>query len=116
LHITDKRGQEELIEEILKIIEEYKVKSILIGRPQQFKNTYKKSIEKIDRFVNKLSLKTSLPVIFQDESYSTTEAQNMLISLGQSSRSSKHKIDMISATLFLQEFLNSEQQKNENIN
>lgn len=116
LHITDRRGQDQIIDDILNIIEQYKVKSILVGKPQQFKKTYQKSIEKIDRFVKKLSLRTTLPVIFQDESYSTTEAQNMLISLGQSSRSSKSKIDMISATLFLQEFLNSEQQKNEDTN
>ena len=36
LYITKKRGQEEVILDILKIIDEYKVQSILIGKPQIF--------------------------------------------------------------------------------
>ena len=40
----------------------------------------------------------------------------MLLSLGQNTKSTKSKIDMISATVFLQEFLNSKQNKNEKPN
>ena len=116
LYITKKRGQEEVILDILKIIDEYKVQSILIGKPQIFETQYKKSSDKIDKFVKKLSLKTTLPILFQDESYSTTQAQNMLLSLGQNSKSSKGKIDMISATVFLQDFLNSISKENEKHN
>ena len=107
LRITKNRGINEILEDILLIVDEYKVKSILIGKPQQFKEAYSKSIKKIDSFAKKLTDVTDIPVIFQDESYSTIQAQNMLLSLGQSTRSSREKIDMISATLFLQEFLNS---------
>ena len=116
LYITKKRGQEDVILDILKIIDEYKVQSILIGKPQIFETQYKKSSDKIDKFVKKLSLKTTLPILFQDESYSTTQAQNMLLSLGQNSKSSKGKIDMISATVFLQDFLNSISKENEKHN
>jgi putative Holliday junction resolvase len=107
LKITKNRGINEILEDILLIVDEYKIKSILIGRPQEFEKTYSKSIKKIDSFAKKLTDITDIPVIFQDESYSTIQAQNMLLSLGQSTRSSREKIDMISATLFLQEFLNS---------
>ncbi len=37
----------------------------------------------------------------------------MLLSLGQNIKSSREKIDMISATMFLQEFLNSNYKGNE---
>ena len=40
----------------------------------------------------------------------------MLLSLGQNSKSSKGKIDMISATVFLQDFLNSIKKENEKHN
>ena len=116
LKITKRRNQESIIEEILIFVEQYKVKSILVGKPQILKKEHIKSAEKIDNFVKKLSLKTTLPIILQDETYSTTQSQNMLISLGQSTKSTKGKIDMISATVFLQEFLNSENQKNEKHN
>ena len=67
-----------------------------------------------DALIRKLSLilrlikeKISLPVITTDESFSTREAQNMLLSTGQNIKSTRKKIDKISATVFLQEFLNS---------
>jgi putative holliday junction resolvase len=116
LEITEKRKVENIIEDIVKLIDEYRVKTILIGLPQIFIEKHKESNKRIEKFKNLLSQKTSIPIIFQDESYSTTEAQNMLLSLGQSSKSTKNKIDKISATVFLQEFLNSESKNNENHN
>lgn len=107
LKITKNRGIDDILEDILLIAEEYKVKTILIGKPQIFKDEYKYSVGKIERFAKKLTDITNIPVIFQDESYSTIQSQNMLLSLGQNIKSSREKIDMISATMFLQEFLNS---------
>ncbi len=112
LEITKRRNVEKVLEDIKSICEEYRVKTILIGKPQAFTTAQEKSVEKIERFSKKLSTVIDLPVIYQDESYSTTEAQNMLLSLGQNTRSSKNKIDMIAASVFLQEFLNSERKNN----
>ena len=95
LRITDRHGVNKILEDILLIVDEYRVKSILIGMPQQFEYSYSKSINKIKSFAKKLADMTDKPIIFQDESYSTTQAQNMLLSLGQSTRSSKGKIDKI---------------------
>lgn len=111
LRITKRRGLNQIFDDILLVVEEYRIKTILIGKPQVFQDTYAKSVKKIETFAKKLSELINIPVVFQDESYSTIQAQNMLLSLGQSSRSSKGKIDMISATLFLQDFLNSEKKE-----
>ena len=111
LRITKRRGLNEIFDDILLVVEEYKIKTILIGKPQVFQDSYTKSVKKIETFAKKLSELINIPVVFQDESYSTIQAQNMLLSLGQSSRSSKGKIDMISATLFLQDFLNSDKKE-----
>jgi len=113
LHITQNRNIDILIEDILNIAKEYRVKTILIGSPQIFDSKHEKTTKNIQKFVDKISILTDLPVITYDESYSTTQAQNMLLSLGQNTKSSKGKIDKIAATVFLQEFLNSESQKNE---
>ena len=112
-NVTKNIGVDKIIEEIKQIIEEYKVKTIIIGRPQTFQSTYKKSLKRIDSFAQKIKDDIDIPVIFYDESYSTIQAQNMLLSLGQNTKSTRGKIDMISATVFLQEFLNSKQNKNE---
>lgn len=113
LNVTKNTGIDKIIEEIRAIIEEYRIKTILIGRPQAFQSTYNKSLKRIDSFAQKIKDNINIPVIFYDESYSTIQAQNMLLSLGQNTKSTRGKIDMISATVFLQEFLNSKQNKNE---
>jgi len=107
LTITERHDIDQVLEDILLIVDEYKVKGILVGMPQELKKTYSKSIKKIKNFAKKLTDLTNIPVTFQDETYSTIQAQNMLLSLGQNTKSSRKKIDMISATVFLQEFLNS---------
>jgi RNase H-fold protein (predicted Holliday junction resolvase) len=66
-------------------------------------------------FEDLLTQHTDLPILTTDESFSTIEAQNMLLSTGQNTKSTKGKIDKISATVFLQEFLNSNHQKNGSI-
>lgn len=114
LEKTKNRDINILIEDIVNILEEYRVKTILIGSPQIFQTTYIQTEKKIKKFGDLLKQKTSLPIIYHDESYSTSEAQNMLLSLGQNTKSTRHKIDKIAATVFLQEFLNSKQSTNEN--
>ena len=116
LHITEKKDEDTVIKEILDIAKEYRVKTILLGMPQEFEKQYIKTTKRIDFFKEKITQLTDIPVITYDESYSTTEAKNMLLSLGQNSKSSKHKIDKVAATVFLQEFLNSNTSNNENDN
>ncbi len=108
LRITKNRNIDHLLNEIRDIIKHYNVKRIVVGKPQIFQDSYKQSAYKVEKFVIKLKEIVNIPIIFQDESYSTTQAQNMLTSLGQSTKKSRNKIDMISATVFLQDFLNSE--------
>ena len=108
LSITKKRNIDSIIEEILQLCSEYKIKSILVGKPQEFVESHKKTTKKIDVFVDKLKRCTEIPILTYDEAYSTTEAQNVLTSSGQNVQNSKQKIDKIAATIFLQEFLNSE--------
>ncbi len=110
LSITKNRDIHTLLEEISKIIGEYKVRTILVGKPQIFTPKQEKTEEKVNKFISLLKKTTDTPIITYDESFSTTNAQNMLTSLGQNSKRSKGKIDKIAATVFLQEFLNSKKQ------
>lgn len=114
LSITTNNTQDKIIDNILSICEEYRIKSLLLGYPQAFVEHHKKTQNKIEHFKKKLEEKTPLPIYLYDESFSTTSAENMLISSGQNTKGFRKKIDKIAATVFLQEFLNSEQKKNEN--
>ncbi len=112
LSISEHQKQEEIIQQILNICSEYRVKTILLGYPQAFVENHQKTQKNIEKFEHKLQENTGLPIILYDESFSTTSAENMLISSGQNTKGFRKKIDKIAATVFLQEFLNSEYQKN----
>ena len=107
ISVTKNRDLQTVIEEIIRIAIENRVKKILVGKPQSFSKEQRKTEEKIENFIKLFRKATNIEILTWDESFSTTTAQNMLTSLGQNSRSSKTKIDKIAATVFLQEFLNS---------
>lgn len=114
--VTKRRKMEGAIDDILLEIETNRVKTIVIGKTNREEWGNSKTSQRIEHFVSELKKRTQLPIIFQDESYSTTRAQNMLLSLGQSSKSSKEKIDMYSAVVILEDFLNSDNKKDEDSN
>lgn len=108
IQITRKKTVNDLIEEIIIIAEQYRVKSILLGMPQAFEKQHNLIQEEIKYFADKLVAKSGLRVTFYDESYSTKGAENMLLSLGQSRRKNSGKIDSIAAATFLSEYLDAE--------
>lgn len=107
LRVRPKHGYKEIVEEIAEICEQNKVQTILLGKPQIFEVSHKKTLKKIENFKTVLKTGVNLPIIEYDESYSTVTAQDMLLYTKQSTKSSKHKIDSVAAAVFLQEFLNS---------
>lgn len=113
LSITKNRDIENIIEEILELAKQEHAKTILIGMPQVFSQSQEKTAKKIKKFIDSLEERTKLPIVTYDESFSTIQAQNVLTSSGQSTKSSRKKIDKIAATVFLQEFLNSDIKNNE---
>ncbi|MDD4382061.1 MAG: Holliday junction resolvase RuvX [Candidatus Dojkabacteria bacterium] len=113
ISITKNQSIYNVIDRIIQICKEYKIQTILLGMPQIFSETQELTRRKINNFKKKLSENIDIPIIICDESFSTTSAQNMLTSSGQSTRKSRGKIDMVSAAYFLQEFLNSSNKNND---
>ncbi len=107
ISITEHQGQQEIIDIIIEICNEYKIKTILLGYPQAFVENHTSTQRNIAKFEYRLKEKIDLPIILYDESFSTTSAENMLISSGQNTKGFRTKIDKVSAAVFLQEFLNS---------
>jgi len=113
LSISKNTDIQTIINDIENICQEYKVKRVVVGMPQVFEETQRKTEEKINKFLDLLRNSLNIPILTYDESFSTSEAKNMLTSSGQNFKSYKNKIDRVAANGFLQEFLNSENQKNE---
>jgi putative Holliday junction resolvase len=107
LKVKSSNGYEKIIEEIADICDRNKVQTVLLGKPQIFEISHKKTLKKIEKFEELLKNGIKLPIITYDESYSTVTAQDMLTYTKQTVKSSKDKIDSVAAAVFLQEFLNS---------
>jgi putative Holliday junction resolvase len=116
LRFTKNRKILELITDLTELIAEYRVKSILIGVPQEFSDKNHINTVRITDFSNTLKKRIKIPILFWDESYSTSSAKEMVISHGSNFKSNKEKIDSIAASIFLQEYLNSKLEKNESNN
>ena len=107
INVTKGTKEAELINEIQKICIEYKIKSILIGYPQEVDDNHEVNKNRIDAFIKLIIEPLELPIIKWDESFSTKGAQDVLISQGRNLKRSKKNIDSIAASVFLEEYLNS---------
>ena len=102
---------EPVFEDLKKILIEFNIKTILLGLPQAFETNHTEIQNRILSFKILLEEKFKIDVITYDESYSSKQAQNMLLSFGQHVKKTKSIIDNYACATFLQEFLNSQNEK-----
>ena len=103
--IRHEEEYEKLIDEIKKIIEEYKVDKIVLGLPKNMNGTIGPKGELSYKFKEMLEKGTGLEVFLEDERLSTREATNLLIQNDTSRKKRKKVIDSMAATIILQSFL-----------
>ncbi len=89
------------------IIEEYEVKSIVVGIPKMLNGTIGIQGEKVLKFVDELKAATPLPVSLWDERLSTVTAEKVLIEANLSRKKRKGLRDKVSAIVILQNYLDS---------
>ncbi len=91
-----------------KYMEREPVESIVVGDPKRLNNEASQTTELANRFVNQLKKKfPGLPVKRYDERFTSLIASRSLIESGQSRkvRRDKSVIDQVSATILLQNYL-----------
>ena len=96
---------ENCINELSNIINEYNVKSIVIGLPKNMNNTLGDAVKRTLSFVDILKANYRLPVYMQDERLSSVSANNILLQADVSRKKRKSKVDTIAATIILQNYL-----------
>jgi putative Holliday junction resolvase len=106
ISVSPKTGLKGSIELIKIIIEEWRVKTILLGYPQLFKEKHKDIREEIDEFAELLKGNLDIPILYHDESFSTKQAERIVREGGSNIKAAKGKIDSIASAVMLQEFLN----------
>jgi putative holliday junction resolvase len=113
-NIKTKDGNvEKVLMRIQKIINEYQIKTIVLGLPQEFNSVHQKTTKKIMNFKDKLEKLTNMDVLLYDESYSTVNSYSALRELGQKQKKTKKRIDSVASAYFLQELINIKNRKNE---
>ncbi len=93
------------IEALRKIINQYSPSEILVGVPYNIDGTVGRRGQDILKFAEKIKKTFSLPVEFWDESFSTVDAEKILLEADLSRRKRKKVIDKMAAVFILEGYL-----------
>ena len=93
------------IGEIRRIVEEYKIRLIVVGMPLMLNGTVGIQAQKVESFVEALKRRVNVPVVTCDERLTTAEVERMLIAADQSRAKRREVIDKLAAAVILQSYL-----------
>ena len=99
---------EELYDELIRIVKEYKVEKIILGFPKNMNNTIGERAETTIVFKENIEKILNIEVILQDERLSTVSAHNYLIQADMSRKKRKKVVDKMAANIILQTYLDIE--------
>ncbi len=104
--ILENKGFRLVSEKLAKILAEKEVGFIVLGLPMMMDRNIGETAKKIINFAKKLEEKFNIPYSFVDESYSSSIAEEVLISGVDMSRKKRKKVlDKMAAAVFLQDVL-----------
>ena len=103
-----RKGLDQDIKELRKLIEENEVTKIVVGLPKNMNNTLGPSAEMVLSFIEEFNKHIALPVITWDERLSTVAAEKALLEADMSRKKRKQVIDKVAAQLILQGYLDSQ--------
>lgn len=95
------------------ILEDHEPDVIVCGLPQTMAGEEGTQAERIRAIAVKIGARTGLPVEFVDERLSSREAKRILREQGLNEKQMRGKVDMISASLFLQVWLDACKEENQ---
>lgn len=99
------RKAEVVVEEITKLVTDYKVSGIVLGFPKNMDGTPGKRAPLYHQLSDSLTETTGLVAVLWDERRSTVEAHNILASGGKNAKKRKKTVDAVAASLILEGYL-----------
>lgn len=93
------------IKELKKIIEEYKVTKIIVGLPKMLDGSVGIQGEKVLEFLEKLKKHVDLPIELEDERFTTSISEKMLIKADVKRKKRKEVIDKLAAVQILSTYM-----------
>jgi len=100
-----RKSLERDIDAIQQIVEENKVDKIVVGIPITLNGEISRQTQKVQQFVAHIQKNLNVPIETWDESLTTAEAEEILISMNVSRRKRKKIIDQVAAALILESYL-----------
>ncbi len=110
--VINQKNETYLINEIFKIIKEKEIEKIIIGLPLSMSGSYSEQTKKVILFKDildqeLLDKEINISIDTLDERLSSVSAKNIMIEQGIKTGHNKGKIDELSASIILQEYLDS---------
>ena len=96
---------------IKELCKQYDVEKIVLGLPLNMDDTMGDRAEKTLEFKNELERRLSVPVLLVDERLTTVEAIEIMDDAGIKVSEREKYVDMIAATIILQDYMNSTEGK-----
>ena len=96
---------DDLLNQILLIIEEKNVEKIILGFPKGLKGQNTPQTNKVISFFNLIKDKNVIPIVMEDERFSSVSAKKSLILQNIKTGHNKGLIDETAAAIFLQLYL-----------
>lgn len=99
----------DFFDNILKIFNEQRVKAVVVGMPYTMDGSKTDLIHEIENFIEIIKSKSGLNVYIIDESLTSSDAKNLMLTIGKkkSKRNEKGIVDKIASALILRAFLDT---------
>jgi putative Holliday junction resolvase len=109
--VTTLENDGSLLDQLCGIIEERKVRRVVVGMPYGPDGGKGAKALEVDQFIGRLEKKTTVEIDTWDESYSSVDAQKALLAAGMKRKKRRQKVllDVMAARLMLQQYLDHHQ-------
>ena len=113
-HRTDADGP--FFQFLDQLIKKYHIEGLVLGLPLTTAGEEGEQAKRVRTFAQKVTEHTQLPVIFQDERFSSREA-SIFLRMGRKRGLDKSEVDAVAAEIILQQYLDrrNQDQRSENI-
>lgn len=107
LYTIHRKGLERDIQEIVNIIKEKNVGTVVVGLPKNMDGTVGFQGEKTQKFAEILMQNIEVPLIMWDERLTTVSARRIMIENDVKQKDKKNLVDTVAAVVILENYLNS---------
>jgi putative Holliday junction resolvase len=112
--VFENEDYDSLLPILKQIIEEYKIKELVLGLPKNMNNTIGERANITLEFQKKLESFLNITVIMIDERLSSVAANNYLLEANMSRKKRKKTVDKVAANIILQSYLDKRKGENKN--